>query len=227
MPSTRRPTPDPDLVQRLRARVRQMESGGLRETMPVHPALAGLVQLHPGSSYRADATSLAVALLAGPSEQGTWTAVVGVDDLGLEAAADLGLDLGRTLLVPDPGEHWAEVTAALLDVTGVLLLRPPGRVDAHTASRIAARLRKRSTTLVVQGDWPQCDAHLSLVRQQWQGLGQGTGHLSARRAEVVVRHGAGPTVRGLVTLPGNEAPRLLSRSGPLQGQPAPALREVG
>lgn len=202
-----------------------MESGGLREPLPIHPALAGLVQLHPGSSYRADATSLAVALLAGPSRAGEWSAVVGVDDLGLEAAAELGLDLARTLLVPDPGEHWAEVTAALLDVTGVLLLRPPGRVDGHTASRLAARLRKRSAVLIAQGDWPQCEAHLTLVHQQWQGLGQGTGHLGARRAEVVVRHGAGPTVRGTVTLPGDAPPRIL-RGTPRVAHP-PALREVG
>jgi hypothetical protein len=150
--------------------------------------------------------------------------VVGVDDLGLEAAAELGLDLSRTLLVPDPGEHWAEVTAALLDVTSVLLLRPPGRVDDHTASRLAARLRKRSAVLVVQGDWPQCEAHLGLVHQQWQGLGQGFGHLSTRRVEVVVRQGAGPTARGLVTLPGTEPPRILRDS---RRMPGPVLREVG
>lgn len=201
-----------------------MESGGLREPLPIHPALAGLVQMHPGSSYRADATSVAVALLAGPSGQGTWTAVVGVDDLGFEAAAELGLDLDRTLLVPDPGEHWAEVTAALLDVTGALLLRPPGRVDAHTASRLAARLRKRSATLVVQGEWPQCEARLDLGRQQWRGVGQGVGHLDARHLEVVVRHGAGPITRGLVTLPGRAAPRILERTGSAR---APRLREVG
>lgn len=222
--TSRLPTPDLDLVQQLRARVRQMESGGLRETLPAHPALAGLVRLHPGSSYRADATSVAVALLAGPSGQGQWSAVVGVDDLGLEAAAELGLDLSRTLLVPAPGEHWAEVTAALLDVTSVLLLRPPSRVDGHTARRIAARLRKRSAVLVVQGDWPQCEAHFSLGRQQWQGLGQGHGHLSTRRIEVVVRQGAGPATRALVTLPGHEPPHIISNS---RQMPRPALREVG
>ncbi len=221
MSSTLRPGPDLDLVQQLRARVRQMESGGLREPMPMHPALRGLVRMHPGSSYRTDSTSLAVALLAGPSAQGTWTAVVGVDDLGLEAAAELGLDLSRTLLVPDPGSHWAEVTAALLDVTGVLLLRPPARVDAHTASRIAARLRKRSAALVVQGDWPQCEAQVGLVRQQWQGLGQGHGHLRARQVEIAVRHGSGPPVHGTVTLPGTEPPRILG------ARQVRLLREVG
>lgn len=222
--STRRRTPDLDVIQQLRARVRQMEGGGLREPLPIHPALAGLVQLHPGSSYRADALSLAVALLAGPSAQGRWSAIVGVDDLGIEAAAELGLDLDRTLLVPEPGEHWAEVTAALLDVTGILLLRPPARADAHTASRLAARLRKRSATLVVQGDWPQCEARLDLVRQRWQGVGVGTGHLHARSVEVVVQHGAGPSVRGLVSLPGHAAPRILEHTGTPR---VSRLREVG
>ncbi len=198
-----------------------METGGLREPMPTHPALAGLVQMHPGSSYRTDSTSLAMALVAGPSARGEWAAMVGVDDLGLEAAAELGVDLARTLLVPDPGEHWAEVVAALLDVTAVLLLRPPSRADAHTVSRLQARLRKRSAALVVQGEWPQCDAHLVLERQQWQGLDHGSGHLRSRRVMVAVRRGSGPEIRGTVTLPGTEAPLIVRR------EPRSRLREVG
>lgn len=221
--TTRRRAPDPELVQQLRARVRQMETGGLREPMPTHPALAGLVHLLPGSSYRADSTSLALALLAGPSAQGQWSAMVGLGDVGLEAAAELGVDLSRTLLVPDPGEHWPEVVAALLDVTSVLLLRPPAPVDAHTASRIQARLRKRSAALVVQGEWPQCEAQLVLERQQWQGLGHGTGHLRTRRALVAVRRGAGPEARGTVTLPGTAAPQIMRRERNARAH----LREVG
>ncbi|MFS3127059.1 hypothetical protein ACLM5J_01495 [Nocardioides sp. Bht2] len=196
----------------------------LREPMPIHPTLAGLVQLYPGASYRTDSASLALALLAGPSREGQWVAAIGVDDFGAEAAAELGIDLSRTLLVPDPGGHWPEVTAALLDVTSVLLLRPPAQVDAHTASRISARLRKRSAALVVQGAWPQCEAYLSIERQQWQGVGHGNGYLRSRRLMLGVQRGSGPGRTSTVNLPGTPLP---ATPRVLPAAPAALLREVG
>lgn len=196
----------------------------LRDPMPIHPTLSGLVQLYPGASYRTDSATVALALLAGPSREGQWVAAIGVDDFGAEAAAELGIDLSRTLLVPDPGGHWPEVTAALLDVTAVLLLRPPAQVDAHTASRISARLRKRSAALVVQGPWPQCEAHLSVERQQWQGVGRGEGYLRSRRLMLGVRRGSGPGRTTTLNLPGApiEAAELTATATATS-----LLREVG
>ncbi len=94
-----------------------------------------------------------------------------------QAAAELGIDLARTVLVPDPGDHWLEVAAALVDVMGVLVLRPPARVDAKSASVLDARLRKRSSVLVVWGDWPRCEARLSLEDARWTGPDRGHGRL--------------------------------------------------
>ena len=62
-----------------------------------------------GGSYTVDSASLALALLAGPSAAGGWCGVVGVGDFGVEAAQALGVDLDRTVLVPDPGDQWLEV----------------------------------------------------------------------------------------------------------------------
>ena len=78
-----------------------------------------------------------MALLAGPSQAGEWSAVVGVPDLGLEAAAAYGLDLDRTVVVPRPGEHWLSVTAGLLEVGRWSLVRPYARVSEHQAERLA------------------------------------------------------------------------------------------
>lgn len=208
-----RSRPAPELIQQLRTRVRQMERAGTsgdgdRRTLPTHPALEEVVRLHPGSSYRSDSASLAMALLAGPSAAGEWTAVVGVDDFGLEAADALGVDLERTIWVPDPGEHWVETTAALVEVTTVVLLRPPGPVTGHTANRIGARLRTHATALVVQGPWPRCEARLDLEQPRWSGVEQGQhghGHLRSRRAELVVRRGAGPELRVTVSVPAEDA----------------------
>jgi len=190
----------PDLAQ-LRARMEGMAGGVPRVPLPVHPALAGVVQLHAGASYSVDGPGLAMALLAGPSRAGEWCAVVGVPDFGAEAAAEAGVELSRTVLVPEPGEQWLEVTAALVDVTPVVLLRPGGRVAASVAERLGARLRKRSAVLLVEGAWPRCEARLSLEDPGWTGLGRGHGHLRARQATVVVRRGAAPPRRTGVWLP--------------------------
>ena len=47
--------------------------------------------------------SLALALLSGPCTGGSWCAVVGAPDLGLVAAAQLGIALERLAVVPSPG----------------------------------------------------------------------------------------------------------------------------
>src|SRR5207302_7365787 len=69
-------------------------------TLPVLPALAELLPeggLRRGSTVTVlgDATSLALALLAGPSQAGSWCAAVGLPSLGLVAAAEVGIVLER------------------------------------------------------------------------------------------------------------------------------------
>jgi hypothetical protein len=49
---------------------------------------------------------LALALLAGASADRAWCGIAGVPVAGILAAAELGLDLERTLLVPDLGDAW-------------------------------------------------------------------------------------------------------------------------
>lgn len=199
----------PDLSQleqlgQLRARMERMSGGVARPTLPLHPALAGVVQLHAGSSYAVDGLGLAMTLLAGPSRAGEWCAVVGVPDFGAEAAAEAGVDLARTVLVPEPGEMWLEVTAALVDVAPVVLLRPGGRVAPSVAERLGARLRKRSAVLLVHGDWPRCEARLGIDEPAWTGLGRGHGHLRSRRVAVTVRRGSAPPRRTDLWLPDPE-----------------------
>ena len=177
-------------VQQLQERITRMQDGLPRVPVPTHPALDGLLQLRTGGAYEVDSASLAIALLATPSQEGSWSAVVGAADFGVEAAAELGVDLTRTVLVPDPGEHWLEVTAALVDVVSVVLLRPPPGVSERTASRIAARLRKRSATLVAWGRWPGSEARLSVESSAWAGADRGHGRLRQRRLVVSVARGA-------------------------------------
>src|SRR6478752_1108647 len=169
-----------------------MQDGMPRLPLETHPALAGLVQLRAGGSYAVDSASLALALLAGPSRAGSWSAVVGVRDFGAEAARALGVDLDRTVLVPEPGEQWLEVVAALVDVVTVVLVQPHGKVTEQVAAKLGARLRKRSAALVVLGDWPRAEVRLTSSSPSWNGVGTGHGHLRARRLLVEAQRGTAP-----------------------------------
>ena len=118
------------------------------------------------------------SLLQGPSAAGAWCAVVGVPDLGVEAAAGLGIDLERLVLVPHPGEQWLSVVSALVDVVSIMLVRPPVRdgrvrITDGSASKLASRLRQREAVLVSLGDWPGAERPPHGHRQQLGGARRG------------------------------------------------------
>jgi hypothetical protein len=184
--------PGRSVVEQLRERVAAMERQSGGEPLPTLPGLADVVPLHAGATYGVDSSSLALALAAGASRAGEWVGFAGCPDFGAEAAAELGIELSRTVVVPDAGEHWLEVTAALVDVLRVVVLRPPATVTPKAAGILDARLRTRSAVLVVQGAWPRVEARLSTERSAWRGPGAGTGRLEERRARVLVHRGARP-----------------------------------
>jgi membrane protein implicated in regulation of membrane protease activity len=183
-----------DVVRELQARIRRMQRNKLdTRELPTNPALADLLPggaLAAGSAYSVpDSTTLALALLQGPSAAGAWCAVVGMPDLGIEAAAGLGIDLDRLVLVPHPGDQWLTVASALVDVVSVLLVRPQlrdgrVRITDGTASKLASRLRQREAVLISLGDWPGADARLTVTDSSWAGLGSGFGHLTGRQVTV-------------------------------------------
>ena len=134
--------PRRSVVEQLRERVAALEQKPAGQPIPALPGLGDVVALHAGATYAVDSSSLALALAAGASRAGEWVGFAGCADFGAEAAAELGFELSRTVLVPDPGEHWLEVTAALVDVLRVVVLRPPASVDERTAGILDARLRQ-------------------------------------------------------------------------------------
>jgi hypothetical protein len=191
-------------IAELRQQVHRMQGTAVSQTMPTLPALAELIRLRSGASYSVDRPALAMALMAGPSRAGAWSAVIGVRDFGLEAAAELGVDLERTVLVPEPGEAWLEVAAALIDVLQVVVVRPPGAVNQHQAARLASRLRQRDAVLVAVGQWPRAEAALSIRGSQWTGIGRGHGRLTAHRAWVAAELHTGQVRDAELWLPGTD-----------------------
>ncbi len=189
-----------DRIEQLRGRIAALEGGPSRLPVPVVPALAGLVQLRTGGVYGVDSAGLAMSLVAGASSAGEWVGFAGWDDFGAEAAQQRGIALSRTVLVPAPGPHWLEVTAALVDVLKVVVLRAPGGVDAKSAALLEARLRARSAVLVVQGEWPRCETRIGAEQVVWEGLDRGRGRLRERRATLVARGGGRMPARAEVVL---------------------------
>jgi hypothetical protein len=164
-------------------------------TLPVLPALRELLPrggLARGSVVTvAEFGLLTLALAAGASADGAWCGIAGVPEAGVLAAAGLGLDAERTLLVPDPGHAWPQVVASLLDGCELVLLRPPpqasppGAAGAQIRQRLEATLRRGRGVLLVVGDWPGAQVRLRVLTQGWTGLGDGHGRLRACCAQVM------------------------------------------
>ncbi|MDM7892453.1 hypothetical protein [Curtobacterium caseinilyticum] len=197
-----------DRITALRSRVAEMEAP--RVDVQGLPTAAALQPLLPGGTIRVggsyavqESVLLAMTMLQAASAEGAWCAVVGVPSFGVEAASAMGIDLERLVLVPDPGDQWLTVTAALADVAQIVLTRPLGRVVPGDVSRLAARLRQRGGALVALGSWPGADVTLRVTGSVWSGIGDGHGHLAERRATVTAsgRAGAGRPVSADLLLP--------------------------
>lgn len=189
-------------IQELRQRVHRMQGTATSHPLPTLPALADLIRLRTGASYAVDRPGLAMALMAGPSGAGSWSAVVGVSDFGLEAASGFGVDLDRTVLVPEPGDAWLEVAAALIDVLQVVVVRPPAKVSQHQAARLSSRLRQRDALLISVGDWPHAEGRLWIEESAWTGIGRGHGRLTGHRARVAAQLHTGQRRDAEIWLPG-------------------------
>ena len=152
-------------------------------------------------------TSLALALAAGASQEGSWVAAVGVPWLGLGAAAECGVALDRLAVVASPERsEWATVVAALIDAIDVVLVSPPPRVAMGDARRLAARARERGAVLLVvrAASSLTVDVRCTVSESQWSGVEHGAGHLQSRRVTVTAT-GRGSAARARTTslwLPG-------------------------
>jgi hypothetical protein len=174
--SPNRPTLPEDLIARLRP-VALAKSRILPLGEPWGPLVpnAGLrrgstvvVQAQPGLG----GLSLALSLLTESSARGHWAGVVGVDDPGVVAIADLGVDLRRVLFVPRPRGAWAECAADLLDGVDLLIVRPPSRASHGAARRLVDRVRERGTVLIILAEpaslWPlPADLSFDITQAQW------------------------------------------------------------
>lgn len=149
--------------QRLENRAEQIES--LRRQMAGMVGNAscsdGLLPTGPVSLPRgtvavlSGARSLVLRMVASVTAAGGNAALVGQPDVGLLAAVEMGADLTRLAVIPDPGADPVEVAAVLIDGMDLVVLGLGGRRVTPTRARaVVARARHKGCTLLVtDGDW--------------------------------------------------------------------------
>lgn len=223
--AARDPAATSAITATLKSRIRQLEAVHLAaQRFPVSGALEALLPqgLLAGSSYAVlGSTTLALSMMARASADGAWCGVLGLPDLGTEAAADLGIDLQRLILVPSAGRQWAAVAAAMIDVLSVVVAVPPASIGGSDVARLNARLRQRRATMITLGPWPQTETTLRVTGSRWSGLGSGHGYLTGRNllVEVLDRRAGGRRRTGEVDLGGPTRPGLTLVPG--TGDPMP------
>ena len=163
--------------------------GPLAEVLPRGGIPAGSVVALAGSG---GTTSLLFTLLAAPAN--AWSALVGMPDVGLLAAAELGVELDRLALIPDPGPDLLQVLSILADGVDIIAVAPArsgGAVGSvglgATPARmrvLTGRLRQSGAVLLVTGRMPGADLVLDCRVEGWTGMGRGHGRL--RNRELVV-----------------------------------------
>jgi hypothetical protein len=149
-----------------------------------------------------------MALVAAASGTGSWCLAIGFGNAGVAGIAELGVDLDHLAMIPSPGHNWARIAATALEGMDIVLLRLPFPARPAMARNLAARAReKRAVLIVLAGEraWPEGpDLVMRIEEGAWSGLGDGHGHLRARRATVMSagRRGASRPVRCRLWLPG-------------------------
>jgi hypothetical protein len=148
-----RPAPADDLLPDSESRLALPR--WLAESLPV-PLPRGTVAVLSG------ARSLLLSIVAAVTSAGGNVAIVGQPDIGLLAAAEMGADLSRLAVIPDPGTDPVEVAAVLIDGMDLVVLGLGGRQVPQTRARaVVARARNKGCTLLVtDGDWQGAPARL-------------------------------------------------------------------
>lgn len=169
-----------------------------REILVALPGLADVLPaggIERGSVTSVTGASLLIGLLAQATAQGGYAAVVGQRGLGLLAAVEMGADLSRIALVPDPGADRVGVAAVLLDGMDLVVLDLDGASVPPSRSRaVVARARSRGVALVVTGgEWEGADVRIDSQVGGYEGLGAGHGRVRGMHLDVRARGRSFPT----------------------------------
>lgn len=150
--------------------------------------------LPPGTvAVLSGARSLVLRMVATVTAGGGNAVIIGQPDIGLLAAVEMGADLSRIAVVPDPGNDPVEVAAVLIDGMDLVVLGLGGRRVTRTRARaVVARARQKGcTVLVTDGDWEGASTRLQarvcgyeLTPSTGGGTPPGIGRISGVRLQI-------------------------------------------
>jgi hypothetical protein len=167
-------------------------------TLPVDPVLAplfgpGLARGQTVVCTGSASVSSALALLVAPTRHGSWAGVVGVPTFGVVAAADMGVVLERTVFVDGPLDAHgdpANVLGALVDGVDLVVTSSSflASLPPSLVRRFTTRLQSRGAVCVVVDETRAIpgDVRVATRVREWSGIGDGHGHVRARRVTVSV-----------------------------------------
>jgi hypothetical protein len=134
------------------------------------------------------ARSLPLSMVAAVTAAGGNAAIVGQPNVGLLAAVEMGADLSRLAVIPDPGTDPVEVAAVLMDGMDLIVLALGGRSVPMTRARavVARAQQKGCTLLVTDGDWQGASMRLKARVSGYETTSDkpGFGRISKVRLEV-------------------------------------------
>jgi hypothetical protein len=164
----RSPVPSPELLSDSESLLPMPES--LDELLP-KSLPRGTVAVLSG------ARSLPLSMVAAVTAEGGHAAIVGQPEVGLLAAVEMGADLSRIAVIPEPGTDPVEVAAVLMDGMDLVVLGLGGRtVPATRARAVVARARQKGCTLLVTGgDWQGASTRLEARVCGYEVTGAGDG----------------------------------------------------
>jgi hypothetical protein len=162
--------------------------------LPIPQLLAGVLPdaLPRGTvAVLSGARSLPLSMVAAVTAAGGNAAIVGQPDIGLLAAVEMGADLSRLAVIPDPGSDPVEVAAVLMDGMDLVVLALGGCSVPQTRARavVARAHQKGCSLLVTDGDWQGASIRLEarVCGYETTSSKPGFGRISKVRLDVCAR----------------------------------------
>ncbi|MFZ0907714.1 MAG: hypothetical protein WAN71_28320 [Mycobacterium sp.] len=144
------------------------------------------------------ARSLPLSMVAAVTAAGGNAAIVGQPDIGLLAAVEMGADLSRLAVIPDPGADPVEVAAVLMDGMDLVVLALGGRSVPQTRARavVARAHHKGCTLLITDGDWQGASIRLEaqVCGYETTASTPGFGRISKVRLRISGMHARGRAI---------------------------------
>jgi len=187
--------PGGEALQRARSALRLAElRTGVRSQVEASvrtpPPSSRLVDVLPGRAVPRGAVTVVtgsaglLTWIVGETQHDEWVAVVGWPDLGAVWMQDAGIDLQRTLLVPEVQGRGAEIVAALLDGFEQVVVGPRVALNAAGRRQLLARARQRESALITPLAWEGASIRMTAAAT-WSGPARGDYWLRRARYDVV------------------------------------------